>query len=50
MAGGHIQIADLSKLYGDVLAVNHIDLEMVSGEFFSMLGPSGKRHRPRCCA
>ena len=41
MAGGHIQIADLSKLYGDVLAVNHIDLEMVSGEFFSMLGPSG---------
>jgi spermidine/putrescine transport system ATP-binding protein len=41
MAGGHIQITDLSKLYGDVLAVNHIDLEMLSGEFFSMLGPSG---------
>jgi spermidine/putrescine transport system ATP-binding protein len=41
MAGGHIHITDLSKLYGDVLAVNHIDLEMVSGEFFSILGPSG---------
>jgi spermidine/putrescine transport system ATP-binding protein len=41
MAGGHIQITDLSRSYGDVLAVNHIDLEMVPGEFFSMLGPSG---------
>ena len=41
MAGGHIQITDLSKHYGDVLAVNHIDLEMVSGEFFSAPGPSG---------
>ena len=41
MAGGHIQITDLSKVFGDVPAVNHIDLEMVSGEFFSMLGPSG---------
>jgi spermidine/putrescine transport system ATP-binding protein len=40
-AGGHIQITDLSKHYGDVVAVNHIDLEIVSGEFFSMLGPSG---------
>ena len=41
MHGGHIQISDLSKSYGDVVAVNHIDLEIMPGSFFSMLGPSG---------
>ena len=41
MAGGHIEINDLCKMFGDVVAVNHIDLVMESGEFFSMLGPSG---------
>jgi spermidine/putrescine transport system ATP-binding protein len=39
--GGHIQISDLSKSYGDVVAVDHIDLEIMPGSFFSMLGPSG---------
>jgi spermidine/putrescine transport system ATP-binding protein len=41
MAGGHIEINDLCKMFGDVVAVNHIDLVMASGGFFSMLGPSG---------
>ena len=41
MSGGHIEIKDLSKTFGDVVAVNHIDLDMAAGEFFSMLGPSG---------
>ena len=31
----------LSKHFGDVRAVDDLDLEIVDGEFFSMLGPSG---------
>jgi putative spermidine/putrescine transport system ATP-binding protein len=31
----------VSKRYGDVVAVNSIDLEINHGEFFTMLGPSG---------
>ena len=29
------------KTYGDAFAVDHIDLEVGKGEFFSLLGPSG---------
>jgi putative spermidine/putrescine transport system ATP-binding protein len=31
----------LSKHYGEVVAVDDVDLEIVEGEFFSLLGPSG---------
>ncbi|MGH2992530.1 MAG: ABC transporter ATP-binding protein [Solirubrobacterales bacterium] len=31
----------MTKRYGDVVAVGGIDLEIVRGEFFTMLGPSG---------
>ncbi len=31
----------MSKAFGDVFAVDHIDLEVNDGEFFSLLGPSG---------
>jgi putative spermidine/putrescine transport system ATP-binding protein len=31
----------LTKHFGDVRAVDDLDLEVVDGEFFSMLGPSG---------
>ncbi len=31
----------LTKHFGDVRAVDDLDLEIVDGEFFSMLGPSG---------
>jgi spermidine/putrescine transport system ATP-binding protein len=41
MAGGHIELKDLSKQFDDVIAVNHIDVTVASGEFFSLLGPSG---------
>ncbi len=34
-------MADLSKHYGEVVAVAGIDLEIEPGEFFTMLGPSG---------
>ena len=36
-----IQLVRLRKSYGDVVAVDDIDLEIVEGEFFSLLGPSG---------
>ncbi len=41
MAGGEIQLVDLVKRFGDVMAVAGINLQMPPGEFFSLLGPSG---------
>jgi putative spermidine/putrescine transport system ATP-binding protein len=34
-------LVNLTKRYGDVVAVAGIDLEIEAGEFFTMLGPSG---------
>ncbi len=39
--GGSVQLTGLTKSYGGVPAVRGIDLEIRSGEFFSLLGPSG---------
>jgi spermidine/putrescine transport system ATP-binding protein len=36
-----VRLVQVSKAFGEVLAVDHIDLEVVDGEFFSLLGPSG---------
>jgi putative spermidine/putrescine transport system ATP-binding protein len=36
-----IELQGVSKLFGQVLAVDGVDLEVRDGEFFSMLGPSG---------
>ena len=36
-----VRLVQVSKAFGDVFAVDHIDLEVVDGEFFSLLGPSG---------
>jgi putative spermidine/putrescine transport system ATP-binding protein len=36
-----IQLVRLRKNFGDVVAVDDIDLEIAEGEFFSLLGPSG---------
>ena len=41
MAGGEVQLVDLVKRFGDFTAVAGINLQMPSGEFFSLLGPSG---------
>jgi spermidine/putrescine transport system ATP-binding protein len=36
-----VRLQKVAKLYGEVVAVDHIDLEVAAGEFFSLLGPSG---------
>ena len=36
-----IRVQSLTKRYGDVVAVDGIDLDIPAGEFFTMLGPSG---------
>ncbi len=36
-----ISVRGLTKRYGDVVAVDAIDLDIAAGEFFTMLGPSG---------
>jgi spermidine/putrescine transport system ATP-binding protein len=38
---GEVRLESLVKRFGDVLAVDGIDLEMPPGEFFTMVGPSG---------
>jgi spermidine/putrescine transport system ATP-binding protein len=39
--GGHIKLEDLVKRFDQVVAVDGIDLDIPTGEFFSLLGPSG---------
>jgi putative spermidine/putrescine transport system ATP-binding protein len=36
-----ISVRGLTKRYGDVVAVDAVDLDIQPGEFFTMLGPSG---------
>src|ERR671930_467881 len=38
---GEVTLVDLVKKFAEVTAVDGVNLEMPSGEFFSMLGPSG---------
>jgi putative spermidine/putrescine transport system ATP-binding protein len=40
-ASAAVRLDGVTKRYGDVVAVDGIDLEVRDGEFFSMLGPSG---------
>jgi spermidine/putrescine transport system ATP-binding protein len=40
VAGGRVELAGLTKRFTEV-AVDGIDLDVASGEFFSLLGPSG---------
>jgi spermidine/putrescine transport system ATP-binding protein len=41
MSGGDVTLVELTKGFGDVVAVDSLDLRISSGEFFSLLGPSG---------
>ena len=36
-----VRLAGVRKAYGDVVAVDGVDLEIQPGEFFTLLGPSG---------
>ena len=36
-----IQLSGLRKSFGEVQAVDGVDLEIYDGEFFALLGPSG---------
>jgi spermidine/putrescine transport system ATP-binding protein len=36
-----VKLVDVVKQFGDAVVVDHIDLEVRAGEFFSLLGPSG---------
>jgi putative spermidine/putrescine transport system ATP-binding protein len=36
-----VRLVGVRKAYGDVVAVDDVDLEIASGEFFTLLGPSG---------
>jgi putative spermidine/putrescine transport system ATP-binding protein len=40
-ADADVRLEGLRKHYGDVVAVDGVDLEVGRGEFFTMLGPSG---------
>ncbi len=40
-AGNAVELRNVSKLFGDVAAVDDVSIEIVDGEFFSLLGPSG---------
>ena len=43
-AGGDtpdVRLVGVRKSYGDVVAVDGVELEVASGEFFTLLGPSG---------
>ena len=40
MAGGRVELVGLTKRFTEI-AVDNIDLDVASGEFFSLLGPSG---------
>ena len=41
MPGGEVRLVDLVKRFDEVTAVDHVDLHVPGGEFFSLLGPSG---------
>ncbi|WP_411752199.1 ATP-binding cassette domain-containing protein, partial [Serratia sp. (in: enterobacteria)] len=36
-----VKFIDVSRIFGDVRAVDRVSVEIQDGEFFSMLGPSG---------
>jgi len=36
-----IQVQDLVKRYGDIVAVDHLSFDVIEGEIFGLLGPNG---------
>jgi len=36
-----IDVKDLTKRYGEVIAVDNVSFQLAKGEFFGLLGPNG---------
>ncbi len=36
-----VKLENIQKAFGNVIAVDQLDLEIEAGEFFTLLGPSG---------
>jgi len=36
-----VRLSGIRRTYGDVVAIDELDLEIAEGEFFTLLGPSG---------
>ncbi len=45
---GDVQLIELVKRYGEVTAVDGIDLHIAGGEFFTMLGRRAAARRRPC--
>ena len=45
MPQGMVHIENLVKRYGDLTALNHLDLDIREGEIFGLLGPNGSGHQ-----
>ena len=45
----YIRLVNVTKQFGDVTAVNNLNLEIGKGECFSMLGPPAEA-KPQTCA
>ena len=41
MKAASIEFRDVTKRYGDVIAVSHVSLSIVAGSLVTLLGPSG---------
>jgi hypothetical protein len=39
--GARLQLIELTKVYGDVVAADRVTLDIAPGEFITLLGPSG---------
>ena len=46
MSASNLQIAGLSKRYGDFVALAPTSLDVAEGEFLTLLGPSGSQVPP----
>jgi len=38
---GHCRLTDLTKVYGDAVALKQVDLEIPAGQYCCLVGPSG---------